>query len=75
MQVGMYYWKTYVSGGGHVFHENMCYGRTCVVGGHVLQACAEATILAAVSLGIRLFFFLSTVSFICSETFLPRFIV
>ena len=25
-------------------HENMCYGRTCVVGGHVLQVCAEATI-------------------------------
>ena len=30
MQEGMYYWKTSVSGG-HVFHENMCYGRTCVV--------------------------------------------
>ena len=30
--------------GHHVFHENMCYGRTCVVRGHVLQVCAEATI-------------------------------
>ena len=33
-----------VSGGCHIFHENMCYGRTYVVGGHVLQVCAEATI-------------------------------
>ena len=38
MQVGMYYWKTCVSGR-HVFHENMWYGRTCVVGGHVMQVC------------------------------------
>ena len=45
MQVGMYYWKTSVSGGGlHVFNDNMCYGTTCVVGGHVLQVCAESTI-------------------------------
>ena len=55
MQVGMYYWKTCVSFGCHVFHENMCYGRTCVVGGHVLQVCAQATIEAAVNLGIWLF--------------------
>ena len=33
----------------------MCYGRTCVVGGHVFQVCAEATIEAAVSLGIWVF--------------------
>ena len=44
MQEGMYYWKICVSDGRHVFRENMCYGRTCVVGGHVLQVCAEATI-------------------------------
>ena len=37
MQVGMYYWKTCVSGCDHVFHNIMCYGRTCVVGVHVLQ--------------------------------------
>ena len=37
MQVSMYYWKTCVSWGDYVFHENMCYGRTCVVGEHVLQ--------------------------------------
>ena len=43
MQEGMYYWKTCVSGG-LVFHGNMCYGRTCVVGWHVLQVSAEATI-------------------------------
>ena len=41
MQEGMYYWKTF-GVGDHVFHENMCYGRTCLVGGHVLQVCAEA---------------------------------
>ena len=44
MQVSMYYLKTCVSGGCHVFRESMCYGRTCVVGGHVLQVGAEATI-------------------------------
>ena len=43
MQEGMYYLKTCVNGG-HVFHENMCCGRTCIVGSHVLQICAEATI-------------------------------
>ena len=37
--------------GGHVYHENICLGRTCQVGGHVLQVCTEAsTIEAAVSL-------------------------
>ena len=30
--------------GGHVFHESMCHGRTCVVGRHVVQVCAEAII-------------------------------
>ena len=44
MQEGIFYWKTYVSGGHHVFHENMCYGRICAVGGHVVQVCAEANI-------------------------------
>ena len=39
----MYYLKTCVSGD-HVFHENMFFGGTCVVVGHVLQICAEATI-------------------------------
>ena len=29
---------------GHVFYESMCYGRTCEVGGYVLQVCAKATI-------------------------------
>ena len=43
MQEGMYFWKTCVSAG-HVFHESMCHGRTCEVGGQVLQVCAEATI-------------------------------
>ena len=43
MEEGMYYWKTCVSAG-YVFHESMCCGRTCEVGGHVLQVCAEATI-------------------------------
>ena len=43
MQVDMYFLKTCVSGG-HVFYENMCYGRICVVCGHVLHVCAEATI-------------------------------
>ena len=41
MQEGMNYWKTYGSGG-HIFLENMCYGRTCLIGGHVLQICAVA---------------------------------
>ena len=30
--------------GGHMSFMRMCYGRTCVVGRHVLQVCAEATI-------------------------------
>ena len=43
--------------GGHVYHENICYGRKCPVGRHVLQVCAEAaTIKAAVSLGSWVFF-------------------
>ena len=41
MQVDIYYWKTYVSGG-HVYCENISYGRTSPVGGHVLQVHAEA---------------------------------
>ena len=50
MQVDMYYWKVCGSGG-HVYHENICYGWTWPVGGHVLQIRAEAaTIEAAVSL-------------------------
>ena len=36
MQEGMYYWKT--CSGCHVFHENIYYGKTCIVGGHILQA-------------------------------------
>ena len=44
MQVGLYYWKVCVTGGGrHVFHENVLW-EDSVVGGHVLQVCAEATI-------------------------------
>ena len=51
MQVDMYYWKICGSGC-HVYHENICYGRTCPVGGHFLHVCAEATTIeAAVSLG------------------------
>ena len=41
MQEGMYYWKTCGSGD-HVFHKNLCYGRTFVVCGHVLHICVEA---------------------------------
>ena len=44
MQEGMYYWKTCGSGD-HAFHENICYGRTYLVGGHVLPVCAEAAII------------------------------
>ena len=40
VQVDMYYWKI-CSSGGLVFHGNICYGRTCLVGGHVLQVYAE----------------------------------
>ena len=40
----MYYWKACGSGG-PVFHENICCGRACVVGGHILQICAEAAII------------------------------
>ena len=58
----MYYWKICGNGGngGNVYHENICYGRTCPVGGHVLQVCAEAaTIEAAVSLDNWCVFFSS----------------
>ena len=56
MKVDMYYWKIYDCGG-HVYHENIFYGRTCSVGGHVLQVCAKAaTIEAAVSLVCWCFF-------------------
>ena len=41
MQEDMYYWKASGSGG-HVFHENMSYGSTYLVGGCVLQVCAGA---------------------------------
>ena len=43
MQEGMYFWKTCLSAG-HVFYESICYGKTCEVGGHVLQFCAKVTI-------------------------------
>ena len=29
MQMGMYYWKTCVSGGRHVFHENVLWEDMC----------------------------------------------
>ena len=40
----MYYWKVCGSGG-LVFYENICCGRTCLVGGHVLQFCRDAAII------------------------------
>ena len=50
MQVDMHYWKICGSGG-HVYHENICYGRTSPVGGYVLQVWAKAaTIESAVNL-------------------------
>ena len=53
----MHYCKICGSGG-HVYHENICYGKTCPVGVHILQVCAEAvTIEAAVNLGSCYFFF------------------
>ena len=58
MQMDMHYWKICGSGG-YVYHENICYGRTCPVGWHVLQICAEAaTIEDAVSSGSWVIFFL-----------------
>ena len=42
MQVNMYCWKACC---GLVFHENICCGRTCLVGGHVLQVCVKAAII------------------------------
>ena len=74
MQVDMYYWKTCGSGG-HIFHENICYGRTCSVGGYVLQVCAEAaTIEAAVSSGRWCVFLLQYIYIyiFSSETCFPR---
>ena len=55
---GHHYWK--VCGSGNlVYHEFFSYGRTCPVGGHVLQVCSEAaTIEATVSLGSWCFYFL-----------------
>ena len=47
----------------------MCYGMTCVVGGHVLQVCAEASIKVAVSLGICFFFFLQQFLFALRHVF------
>ena len=71
MQVDMHYWNIF--GSSHVCHENICYGRTCPVGGHVLQVCAEAaTIEAAVSLGIWCFFFSPVFCLFCSEICFPR---
>ena len=53
----MYYRKVCGSGG-HFFHENIYYRRTCPVGGQVLQVCTEvATIDASVNLGGWCFFF------------------
>ena len=43
LQVNIYCWKACCSCG-LVFHENICCGRTCLVGGHVLQICAYAAI-------------------------------
>ena len=40
MLKGMHYWKTCGSDG--MSFMRMCYGRTCLVGGYVLQVCAEA---------------------------------
>ena len=37
MQEYMYYWKTCGSSV-HVFYENRCNGRTCLVGGPVLRS-------------------------------------
>ena len=58
MQVDMYYWK--ICGcDDHVYHENIYYGRTCPLGGHVFQVCSEAaTIEAAMTFVCWCFFFL-----------------
>ena len=44
MQVDIYCWKA-CGRCGLVFHENICCGRTCLVGGHVLQVYAKAAII------------------------------
>ena len=44
MQVDMYCLKACGSSG-LVLHENICCGRTRLVGGHVLQVCAKAAII------------------------------
>ena len=38
----MHYWKTCGSGD-HDFHGNICWGRTCLIDGYVLNVCEEAT--------------------------------
>ena len=43
-KVNIYCWKA-CSSCDLVFHENICYGRTCLVGEHVLQVCAKASII------------------------------
>ena len=65
-------WRCLTGYGCHIFYENMCYGRTCVVGGHVFQVCAEATIEAALSLGI--WFLLGSwmeKGFVCAQISVP----
>ena len=49
MQVNMHYWKICGSGG-HVYHENICCGRTYPVGVRVLQVCAEAATIEAATI-------------------------
>ena len=58
MQVDMYYWK--ICGfGGYIYHEYTCYGRTCQVGRHFLQVCADTatTEAAGVQFGCVVCFF------------------
>ena len=71
MQVGMYYWKTCVSGGCHGFHENVLWKDMCSRWACLAGLC-RSNHLSCCDLGIWLFFFLSTVSFVCSETCFPR---
>ena len=53
-----------------VHHDNICYGRTCSIGGHVLQVCVEAAANEnAVSLGSRCCVFFSY--FFGSDTCFP----
>ena len=44
MQVSMYYWKAFGSGG-LVFHENICCGRIRLVRCACFTGCAEAAII------------------------------